>query len=83
MPESGRDGQTGMQDERYGTICSRREAVTTNPSDLPYLPEREVSISAHLQSIRFHAIITVKKEITYRRFRICCSIERKKNTVCP
>ena len=24
-----------------------------------------------------------EKEITYRRFRICCSIERKKNTVCP
>lgn len=28
MPESGKDGQTGMQDERYGMICSRREAVS-------------------------------------------------------
>ena len=26
MPESGRDGQTGMQDERYGMICSRKSA---------------------------------------------------------
>ena len=29
MPESGRDGQTGMQDERYGIICSRRKAVSS------------------------------------------------------
>ena len=28
MPESGRDGQTGMQDERYGIICSRGKAVS-------------------------------------------------------
>lgn len=28
MPESGRDGQTGIQDERYGIICSRGKAVS-------------------------------------------------------
>ena len=28
MPESDRDGQTGMQDERYGMICSRMKVVS-------------------------------------------------------